>query len=127
MPCDDRQFDIGDIFKGNTVCLRVYIGTEVTEDPFEKNVATVNINPIPVQAIFLQDFNATQSQWKMPGLKTSRAKEFLIKKIDIPTIEKSSKIEFEGINYEGWRENGRLQQRDAGIYTRIVIYSKHTE
>jgi len=108
----------------------VYQGIETVDDPFEKNVVTTNLNPIPIKAIVV-DFVASKAQWVMPGIKVSRIKEIYVARRYRTLLENSQKLEIRNSDgqtesYEGWRENGQMQIREEGGYLRVYIYSKHT-
>jgi hypothetical protein len=117
-----------DIMKKQGKWIRVYVGVEESQDPYEKNVVVRNTNPIPVRAI-VEDMTTAQAQWKMPGRKVSKIKDITIEARWKSLIEKSSKIEFEGEMYEGWREDGKMQMREQpGVggagYLQLYIYTK---
>jgi len=125
---------IEDIFRSQARWVRVYTGIEEIIDPFEGTVTVQYLNPIPIRAI-IEDFTTTQMQWKMPGIKTSNAKELFIESKYRPLIEMSQKIEFNGDMYEGWRENGKMQIREQsgaasnsarryGGYIKLYIFTK---
>ncbi len=108
----------------------VYQGIESVDDPFEKNVVTANLNPLPVKALVV-DFTASKAHWVMPGIKVSRIKEIYVPKRYRSLIENTQKIEIRNSSgqkesYEGWRENGEMQIREEGGYLRVYVYSKHT-
>ena len=125
---------IEDIFRSQAQWVRVYTGIEETIDPFEGTVKVTYLNPISIRAI-IEDFTATQAQWKMPGIKIADAKELFVEDKYRPLLEMSQKIEFNGKMYEGWRENGHMQirmQSGAGSntikryggYLKIYMYCK---
>ena len=125
---------VEDIFRSQAKWLRVYTGTEIVQDPFEKNVVVTYCNPLSIRAI-VEDMTATQANWKMPGIKVAKVKEIFVEKKYRPLIEMSQKIEFEGEMYEGWKENGKLQIREQtgggsatakryGGYLKMYIYTK---
>lgn len=110
--------------------IHVYQGIESVEDPFEKNVSTTNLNPLPVKALVV-DYVASKAQWVMPGIKVSRIKEIYVPARYRSLLENSQKLEIRNPDgqtefYEGWRENGKMQIREEGGYIRVYIYSKHT-
>ena len=111
------------LFKENAQCINVYVGTETVLDPIEKNIKFTLLNPIPIKAI-VTDLTFAQVQWKMPGIITEGAKEIIIKKNKKSLLEQSVKIDIEGIEYEGWKVNGRLQYRVEGDFVRAYIYRK---
>ena len=103
--------------------IRIYVGLEVEIDPYEKNVETTLLNPIPIKAI-VSDLGFAQINWKMPGILADKAKEIIIKKKYRSLIEKSQKIEIDSDYYEGWKINGKMQIRQEEDYLRIYIYIK---
>lgn len=115
---------VDDIFRSQGEWIRIYTGIEEIQDPFEKNVTTTYINPLPIQAL-VSDFTSTQAMWKMPGVKVSKIKEIFIKSKYRRLIELSSRIEIDGEFYEGWKENGKMQIREmAQDVIRLYVYSK---
>ena len=118
---------VDDIFnspQANAQTIKVYLGKEESADPYEQNVTVTYNNPLPIKALVV-DLTATQSQWKMPGIKIAKVKEIFIKTKYRPLIELSQKIEIEGEMYEGWRENGKFQIRQmAGDILRLYVYIK---
>jgi hypothetical protein len=117
-----------DVFKTQGTWIRIYVGKEESQDPYEQNTIVKNTNPIPVRAI-IEDLTAAQAQWKMPGIKVSKVKDVTVDYRYKSLIENSSKIEFEGELYEGWREKGKMQMREQpGVggkgYLQLYIYTK---
>lgn len=108
----------------NSTTIRIYLAKETIIDPYEKNVEITLLNPIPIKAIVV-DLTATQASYKMPGIKVSRVKEVITYKKYRSLIEQSHKIEIDSEDYEGWRENGRMQIREEHEIIRIYVYSKH--
>ena len=111
------------VFRELAKNIRVYIGTEIIQDPYEKNVTETLINPIPIKAI-VTDLTNTKVQYAMPGIETDKAKEIIIRKINKDKLEMSRKIECDGDFYEGWKVNGKLQYRTEQNYIRAYIYIK---
>lgn len=108
----------------------IHQGVEAVDDPFEKNVLTTEIPPLPVKALVV-DLTATQANWKMPGIKLSRAKTIYVHRRYRSLLENSQKIEIRNSDkvaefFEGWRENGQMQIREEGVHLEVNIYSKHT-
>lgn len=117
-----------EIFKTEGQCIRVYMGVEISQDPFEKNVAVTLLNPIPIKAL-VRDLIASQVTWKMPGIETAKAKEIIVEKRHRTLLEKSHKIELKEnnkcVDFEGWRVMGRMQIREDGDFLRVYLYSKN--
>lgn len=117
-----------DFFREQSECIRIYIGIETIEDPYEKNRSVTLLNPVPIRAI-VSDLLFSQINWKLPGIVTEKAKEITVEKKHRNLIEKSQKIEVKENNvciaFEGWRVNGRMQIREEGDFIRLYIYSKH--
>lgn len=116
------------VFDKEARWIQVYMGVETVDDPFEKNVSKTFLNPLSIRAI-VTDLIASQIQWKMPGIKTQKAKDVLAHKKDRALLEQSQRIEIrnsDGITeqYLGWRENGKMQIREEGEYLRVYLYSK---
>ena len=123
-----KPFD--DIFKKQAKYIKIYVGKETIEDPYEKNVSVVHLNAIPIKAI-VEDLTTTQAKWKMQGINTSEVKEITIETKYRTLIDASTKIAIGSKEYEGWKDNGRMQIReDHGVqgdgYLRLYIYSKVT-
>jgi hypothetical protein len=122
--------ELDELIKSKGQYIHIYQGIESVDDPFEKNVSTTNLNPLPVKALVV-DFVASKAQWVMPGIKVSRIKEIYVPRKYRSLLENSQKIEIRNSDgqsefYEGWRENGHMQLREEGGYLRVYIYSKHT-
>jgi hypothetical protein len=116
-----------DILKQQGKWLRIYTGKETIQDPYEKNVKTVNMNPISIKAV-VEDLTSTQAKWKIPGTEISQIKDVIIEYKHKKLLEQSTKIEYNGESYEGWREFGKIQFRElAGVgcngYLRVYIYN----
>lgn len=113
------------LFKEKSQYIRIYLGKETIQDPYEKNVSVTMQNPIPIKAI-VTDLTSAKAQWAMPGIITDKAKEIIIRKKDRPMLEMSQKIQVVGDTdyYEGWKTNGKMQIREEGNYCRVYIYIK---
>lgn len=123
-----NHFD--DVFAAQAESIKVYVGKETIQDPYEKNVTFAHLNAIPLKAV-VEDLTTTQAKWKMPGISVSKVKEITVKYKYRTIMERSSKIIIDDEEYEGWRDNGRMQLReDKGItgdgYLRLYVYSKVT-
>ena len=114
---------LNELFDDIGKTIRIYLATETILDPIEKNVELTYLNPFPIKAI-ITDLVATQSQWKMAGIVTEKAKEIIIRKKYRSLLEKSYKIEVDGDFYNGWKVNGRMQIREEGNFCRVYIYIK---
>lgn len=117
-----------DIMKKQGKWIRIYVGKEEVQDPYEKNVIARNTNPLPVRAI-VEDMTTAQAQWKMPGTKVAKVKDVTVEYRYKSLLENSTKIEFEGEFYEGWRDKGKMQWREQpGVggkgYIQLYIYTK---
>lgn len=109
------------VFKEFRRPIRLYMAVETVQDPYEKNVVHMELNPLPIQAI-VTDLVSSQIQWKMPGIVTERAKEVIAKKKYKNMVEQTYKIEIDGEMYEGWKQNGKLQVRVEQDYIRFNVY-----
>ena len=114
---------MNNVFRDFSQTIKIYLATETVVDPYEKNTSLSELNSIPIKAI-VTDLISSQSQWKMPGIVTEKAKALIINKRHKSLIEKSQKIEIDGEYFEGWKVNGRMQIRDDGDYVRVYIYIK---
>ncbi len=114
-----------ELFKEKSEYIRIFMGTETIQDPYEKNVETTMLNPIPIKAI-VTDLTSAKASWAMAGIITDKAKEIIIRKKDRPMLEMSQKIQVVGDTdyYEGWKTNGKMQIRQEGNYCRCYIYIK---
>ncbi|MEQ9716551.1 MAG: hypothetical protein ABGF52_13620 [Candidatus Asgardarchaeum sp.] len=110
-------------FREHSKPIRISRGLETIDDPFEKNVTVVYLNPLPIRAI-ISDLTMAKVNYAMPGISTDKAKEIIIEKKRRHLIERSHRIEIAGEYYEGWRVNGKAQMREEGNYLRIYIYIK---
>lgn len=115
-----------ELFKNQSKTIKIYLGTEVVLDPYERNVETTMLNPLPIKAI-VTDLVASQAQWKMPGIVVDKAKEIIIEKKYESLLLKSQKIQVDNDYYVGWKSSGRLQYRIEGNYLRCYIYIKKSE
>lgn len=114
---------LNEFFRDASQYIRIIIASEVEVDPFEHNVELTELPSIPIRAI-VQDLVASQSQWKMPGIVTEKAKEIMVKKNHRNLLEQSYKIEIEGEIYHGWKVHGRMQIREEGDFIRCYVYIK---
>ena len=120
---------LDDVMNTQGTWIRVYVGKETIQDPFEKDVTVVCTNPITIRAI-VEDLTNAQAQWKMPGIKVAKVKDIFVERKHRSLLEQSYKIEYQGEMYEGWKEFGKLQIREQpGVghgtgYLRLYIYSK---
>jgi len=119
---------MNEIFEQHAKNIKVYIGKESINDPYEKSVDTTLLQPIPIEGI-VTDLTTTQAQYKMPGIVTDKAKEIIVKKVHRGLLEMSQKILIEGDTnyYNGWRNNGKFQYRIEDDYLRAYIYVKKEE
>ena len=120
--------DLNCIFKNKSKKIYIYRGTETDTDPYEHNVTVSLLPPLIIRGL-VSDLTFAQIQWKMPGIKTAKAKEIYIEKRYRNLLEQSQKIEIKDDfgamePYIGWRENGRMQIREEGGYLRVYIYSR---
>jgi len=111
------------LFRNKSEYIRIYMGTETINDPYEKDVSVTMLNPMPIKAI-VTDLIASQSVWKMPGIEANKAKEIIIKKKYENALKASQKMKIRGEFYNGWRVNGKLQYRIEGDYLRAYVYYK---
>jgi len=113
-----------DLFADKSQKIRVFLGTEVEADPYDKDKTVTYLNPIPISAV-VNELIASQISYKLPGIETSGAMEIIVRKKYRPLIEQSQKFEItcDGEEYEGWRVNGKMQIRqDGDDYIRCYIY-----
>ena len=111
------------LFKEEAKTIRITLAQEQELDPYEHNVKLIELPSLPIKAI-ITDLTASQSQWKMAGIVTDKAKEMIIEKRYESLLLKSKKIQVDNDYYVGWRQNGRLQYRIEGDYLRAYIYIK---
>jgi hypothetical protein len=113
-----------DIYRLQGERIYIYTGKEVSQDPYENNMVVTYNNPIPVIAL-VTDYTAAQAAYKMPGIITKKTKEIMIPKKYRTLLELSQKISIQGEDYEGWRENGKMQIRQIGNNDlRVYVYIK---
>lgn len=111
------------LFREMSQKIQIYLSIVSLNDPFEKNESLVDLPSLPINAI-VTDLGFAKIQWAMPGIVTESAKEIIIEKRHQSLIEQSYKIEIDGIIYEGWKINGRLQYKIEQDYMRAYIYRK---
>ena len=104
------NYCLNEFFGEHAKTIRIYLSSDTIIDPFEKNVVPTELNSLPIKAI-VTDLISSQAQWKMPGIKTEKAKEIIIKKKYKNLIEMSYKIKIDDDFYEGWKTYGRFQIR----------------
>jgi len=112
-----------ELFRNHCKTIRIYFGVEKETDPFEHTVETTMLNPLPIKAI-ISDVAFAKIQWAMPGIVADKAKEIIIEKKHENLLKQSQKISINGEFYQGWRQNGKLQYRQEGLYIRAYIYFK---
>lgn len=104
--------------------IKIFLGKETQTDPFEKSVSIATINPIPIRGL-VTDLVASQTQYKMPGIRTEQGKEIIIPSSKRTLIEQSHRIEIDGDKFMGWRDNnGKMQIRQEGNYIRILVFTE---
>jgi len=111
------------LFDELSVPIKIYVGVEEIQDPYEKNIKETLLTPIPIRAI-VTDLSNTKVQYAMPGIETSKSKEIIIRKIHKDMLVMSRKIKIDGDFYEGWKVSGRLQFRTEGSFIRAYVYIK---
>lgn len=116
---------MNELFNEHAKNIRIYMATETETDPYEHSVGLIELHPLPIKAI-ITDLISSQIQWKIPGITTYKAKEIIITKKYRSLIEKSVKIEIDGEDYIGWKQNGKMQIRNEGEYSRIYCYIKQS-
>ena len=111
------------LFDELSVPIKIYVGVEKIQDPYEKNIKETLLTPIPIKAI-VTDLSNTKAQYAMPGIETEKSKEIIIRKIHKDMLVMSRKIKIDGDDYEGWKVSGRLQFRTEGSFIRAYVYIK---
>jgi len=101
----------------------IYLTVPSISDPFEKNESLSELPSLPIDAI-VSDLGFGKVKWQMDGISTDDAKELIIEKKNKNLLEQSYKIEIEGIYYDGYKINGKMQIKTEGEYCRIYIYRK---
>ncbi len=117
-----NELDI--LFKQYGKNIKIFIGRETIEDPNYSKKTVAYLNPLPVRALVKQ-IGFTSSQWRMPGITSSKVLEITIEKRHLNLIEKSRKIVVEGIEYVAWRPaNGtKIQIKEMENYLVILIHT----
>jgi len=118
-----EEYCLNEFFGQHSKSIRIYLAVETEIDPYEKNVELTELNPIPIKAI-ISDVSPASAVYKMPGIKTEKVKEIIIKKKYESLLIQSQKIQIEDNFYEGWRINGRLSYRLEGDFLRAYCYIK---
>jgi hypothetical protein len=117
------NYCLNEFFNNVSETIRIYLGTETIQDPYERNVSETLLNPIPIKAI-VTDLTFAKVQWAMPGIVTDKAKEIIIQKRYESLLLKSRKIKIGTEYYNGWKVNEKLQYRVEGNYIRAYVYIK---
>jgi len=111
------------LFREKAKTIKIFCGVSQEIDPYEKNVETIMLNPLPIKAI-VTDLTPTQMRWKSAGIVEEGGKEIIIEKKYENLLKQSQKVEINGSYYYGWRTNGRLNYRIEGEYLRAYLYTK---
>jgi len=112
------------LIKEEGQAILIYLGKEVSADPFEENVNVTLLAPIPIRGL-VNDLISSQIKWKMIGIDTSKAKELIIPNSKRNLIEQSQEIGIDDERYLGYRDNsGKFQIRKCGDYIRCYVYIK---
>ena len=116
---------MNEFFRSQSQTILIYSAIISTADPYKENKTVSYLNPIAIKAI-VTDLVMSQIVWKLPGIKTSKAKEVLIEKRNNSLIEQSYKIEIDSETYYAWKDNAgeNIQKRKEGDYYRILVYKK---
>lgn len=116
---------IDELFRESATNIRVTLAVETENDPYSHTVDTTNLASIPLKSI-VTEVSPSSSQWKMPGIITSKTKQLILKKIHRPLIERSQKITVQGDDseYYGYRVNGKMSIISEQGYIRVYIYIK---
>jgi hypothetical protein len=112
-----------ELFKEQSQKILIYLAVPSVNDPFEKNESLSELPSLPIDAI-VTDLSFSKIQWSMPGISTDSAKEIIVEKKHKTLIEQCYKIDIDGVIYEGWKINGRLQYKIEQEYLRAYIYIK---
>lgn len=112
-----------ELFREMSQRIQIYLSVPSQEDPFEKNETLSELPSLPISAI-VSDLGFGKIKWQMDGVSTDDAKELIIEKKNKNLLEQSYKIEIEGIYYDGYKINGKMQIKTEGEYCRIYIYRK---
>lgn len=122
MSCFDKLF-----FEKSTTIL-VYVSKETVVDPYEKNVEIQEMPPYPIKALFVQDYDAEQARWKMPGIELTKGKEYYIPAKYKELLQLSSKVEIDGDIYYGWKDNAgkkmTMKDQPDGEYILVRFWTK---
>jgi len=110
-------------FREKSQTIRLYIGKEVSKDPFKDITDFELLACYPIKAI-VSDLNFTQIQWKLSGVNAEKAKLIVFKNKDLSLLKESYKIEINGNFYYGWKVYGELQFRQEEEYTQAYVYVK---
>lgn len=111
------------LFKQKSETIQVYIGRETEDDPYEKTTTVVMDNPIMIKAL-VNDIPSEKIIWRLPNIKTEKAKELIIEQRNIEVIRLSQKITIDSEDYYGYRDNtGKLLLTEVdGEYFILKVY-----
>ena len=112
------------VFRNLAQKIRIFCGVTQITDPYEQSVSISYLPPVPIKAI-ITDLSSAKLIWKIPGITTSKVKELLVEKKYRSLLEQSYKIEIDGTDYEGWKENGKLAIIGWENYIRVYVYIKN--
>jgi hypothetical protein len=112
-----------ELFREFAQKIKVYLSVVSIEDPYEKNESLSELPSLPIDAV-VNDLSFAKVRWNMEGISTDSAKEIYIQKRHEKLLEQSYKVEIDGILYDAWKINGRMQKKQEGNYIRIYLYKK---
>ena len=111
------------LFRDFAINIKIFVAIENVEDPYEHNTTFEYLNPIPIKAL-VNDLSFSKAQWSLPGIASSKVKEIIFEKKHLSLLLKSSKIEIELEDYEGYKINGKLSYKVEDQYVRAFCYIK---
>ena len=82
----------------NTKNIKIYLGKEVIEDPYEKNVSIELQNPITIQG-FVYTISPESIKWKYEGLIPYGSKSIICDKSYANLFKLAEKIEIDDEDY----------------------------
>ena len=102
--------------------IQVYVGRSIISDPEEQDKKVILTGSIPIQAICIP-LNSEQIKWKLSGVSSVRGQEIITYIRYAPLLKLSQKFTIDGVDYVGWKDNGKVQYKSLGlIYCKLIVY-----
>lgn len=119
MSCSDMER----VFREDAEIVKIYLGKETIQDPFEQNVTVSFQNPIPIEAI-ISTVSPEKAVWKIYGIKVMEAKDLIVRDKHISLFRLSQKVTIDGNEFYPYKDatvNFTIMPLREG-FSRITIW-----